>query len=109
MTDILSLVSRLERPRLLMQAARHAARDYRRERALPRLLHEQPLPGSCETLQRLMMMEEMCEEARRRGAGYGAARHVEIMAAILGETCAFARTRLPQANASATSDLRLAM
>lgn len=110
MTDILSVMHRLERPRLLMQAARFAARDYRRNVALGRLLSQRPLPGSCEAARRLLEMESECEDARRRGdCAYAAERHVQIMAAILGEAREIAAKRLPQVNASATSALRLAM
>ena len=38
MQDILSMLSAIHRPRLLMRAARFGAEDYRREVHLPRLL-----------------------------------------------------------------------
>ena len=55
-------------------------------------------------------MERDCDEERRAGsATYSAARHVEIMAALLAEAAEISRARLPQAKASATSSLRLAV
>lgn len=110
MTDILSVLESERRPRLLMDAARIAARDYRRASHLARLLPEQPLPGSCQAFLKLCEMERGHEAARRAGdLTYRPSRHVAVMSALLGEALEIRRRRLPQAKASADSDFRLAV
>ncbi|MCL3883645.1 DUF6477 family protein [Marivita sp. GX14005] len=87
MQDLLTTISKLRRPRLLIRAARIAAQDYRRDARLPRLLGYGMVPRSGPALIKLMEMEaEM--NARRTGgdASYSVAEHVEILSAVMGET-----------------------
>jgi hypothetical protein len=109
-TDILLPLRHMHRPRLLVQAATFALKDYRREPALRRLFGAQPIPGSCQAFLKLLSLEADCDTDRRsRSATYSAARHVDIMIALLGEAAEIGRASLPHAKASAVSDLRLAI
>lgn len=86
MTDILTHMAALRRPRLLIRAARFGLMDYRRSTHLPRHLGIGALPRSEPALKRLMDMEILLESQRKhRDAGYSAARHVEILIAMMGE------------------------
>jgi hypothetical protein len=94
MKDILSSLDALRRPRLLLQAARIGAADYRRSVQLPRQLGTGPLPRSGPALMALMEMEAEMDARRRSGdARYVAARHVEVMIAMLGEARLLRATR----------------
>ncbi|OSP55552.1 DUF6477 family protein [Pseudoruegeria sp. SK021] len=86
MTDVLTLLKSLHRPRLLVRAARFAQSDYRREIVLRRLL-KAPLPaGSNEVVIRLLEIEAYHEETRQLGeARYSALRHIEVLAALMVE------------------------
>ncbi|WP_226621264.1 DUF6477 family protein [Alloyangia pacifica] len=86
MQDLQSRLDGLRRPRLLVRAARHGADDYRRDACLPRLLGT-PYPARHgAALLRLMELETALDHSRRgRAASYAAARHVELLAAIIGE------------------------
>lgn len=86
MKDILSLVSDLRRPRLLIRAARIGAQEYRRDPHLHRILGYGNLPRSGEALMQLLMIEGELDEKRRGGdAGYSVSRHVEVLSAMMGE------------------------
>lgn len=86
MKDILSLVSDLRRPRLLIRAARIAAQEYQRAPHLHRILGYGNLPRSGEALMQLLMIEGELDEMRRGGdAAYSVSRHVEVLSAMMGE------------------------
>ena len=86
MKDILSTISALRRPNLLITAARIGLADYRRTTHLPNCLGMGPLPRSGSALLRLMELEEALNTQRKKHAvGYSAARHVEVLTAIMGE------------------------
>lgn len=86
MQDVLSYLSQLNRPRLLVRAARIGAQDYRRDTHLPRLLGQARLPKSGEALLRLSEIETQLNEKRRADdAGYSIARHIDILIAIVAE------------------------
>lgn len=86
MQDLMSLVRGLSRPRLLVRAARFGVSDYARGRALPRLLRVPAAPAAGPALIHLLALEREAEERRRaRAADYSAARHVELLTAIMGE------------------------
>lgn len=86
MTDIRTELTRLRRPRLLLEAARHGLPAYRRERDLGRLL-DGAAPATAErALPRLLAEETQLEERRRAGdAGYSLTRHLELLIALLAE------------------------
>jgi plasmid stability protein len=111
MTDPLTLLEHLNRPRLLVQAARHARSEYNRSRHLRRIFAADGVPGPAEAALKLMEVEAGLERARReRDASYSAARHIVALAALMHEADILkARRSDAQAKASATSPLRLAM
>lgn len=86
MHDILTMLDALRRPRLLIQAARIGAAEYRRSTHLPRHLGHGGLPRSGPALLRLMEMENELND-RRLGheAAYSATDHVDILIAMMGE------------------------
>ena len=86
MQDILSSVTSLRRPGLLISAARYALTDYRRGPHLRRCLGIGPLPRSGPALICLLELESLINAQRKRhDAAYSAARHVEVLTAIMGE------------------------
>ena len=98
MKDIPSLLSDLKRPRLLIQAARLGAEDYRRETHLPRHLGYGNLPRHGAALMRLMEKEGVMNAERKAGdACYSVAHHVDILIAIMGEAQLLRATRQPGA------------
>ncbi len=86
MQDILSMLSAIHRPRLLMRAARFGAEDYRRDVHLPRLLGYGTLPRYGAALMQLMEMESALN-AQRKGndTGYSLTRHIDVLIAIVAE------------------------
>lgn len=86
MSDPMSVLKALRRPRLLIRAARFGLTDYRRDRDLNRLMHTSQPPSPRQALDRLIEQEERLEEIRRAGdATYSVARHVEILIAMIAE------------------------
>jgi hypothetical protein len=86
MQDLLSMIASLNRPRLLIQAARFGVDSYLRDSALPRLLGGGLLPRSGPAVLRLLELEAGLNDDRRaRGATYSYARHVDVLIALLGE------------------------
>lgn len=86
MNHILTMLDQLRRPRLLIQAARIGAVDYRRDIHLRRHLGPGPLPRSGESLLHLIEREAQINAQRRAGeAGYSVSNHVEVLIAMMGE------------------------
>lgn len=86
MEDILTQVSRLKRPALLVRTARHGLEEYNRVVHLRRLLGGMTLPGPAQALFKLMELEAVCDAQREsRGAEYSVGRHVELMVALMSE------------------------
>lgn len=86
MQDILTMVSRLKRPRSLVNAARFGIDDYRRDRDLPRLLLSDAPPRRGSALAQLMDRETALNEARlERAAHYTIARHIDVLCAVMCE------------------------
>jgi Family of unknown function (DUF6477) len=84
MSDIRMMLANLRRPRLLMHAARFGLGDYRRERDLRRLVDSASSPD--QTVPRLLSVEEKLEATRLAGdASYSAARHIDVLIALLAE------------------------
>ncbi|MBC7132641.1 MAG: hypothetical protein H5U16_05990 [Roseovarius sp.] len=112
MHDIQTRLGQLRRPPLMVRAARIGAAGYDRDRDLARLLGVGVAPPPIVALRHLLSIEAEAEHARRaRAAGYRAARHVEILIAIMGEApClapAPAPASLPRPEASGIAALRL--
>lgn len=86
MTDTLSLLKSLHRPRLLIRAARFGQEDYCRDRDLTRILRISRPPAPLNAVDRLIEQEQELEEIRTTGdAGYSPARHVEVLIALMAE------------------------
>ncbi len=112
MLDAVNAENPPRRPRLLLQAARCGLPAYRRDRDLARILRKaaraaaagagqaaEPAPElgavrppeatdapAPDALAALVAFEAACETHRRAGlAGYSAARHVEVLIALLAE------------------------
>ncbi|WP_095589762.1 DUF6477 family protein [Actibacterium ureilyticum] len=86
MTDTLTLVKALRRPRLLIRAARYGMTDYRRDRDLRRLLRGARLPSPSQALGALIEQEARLEETRQSGdAAYSISRHIELLIAMMAE------------------------
>ena len=86
MTELRSHIARLQRPRLLIRAARLGLPDYRRDRDLRRLIGTLSAPPPPVSVARLLEAEDEVEEVRRTGAtGYNAIRHVDLLIALMAE------------------------
>ena len=85
MQDIMGMLSSLRRPKLLVEAARVGASEYRRERHLGRILGMTPLRSGPAVFS-LFEIETELNDCRVSGeGGYSASRHVEVLAALIGE------------------------
>lgn len=89
------------RPRLLLRTARHGTTEYLRDTDLRRILRlpATPAPGIA-TLRHLMELEEGCEALRTRpphevGNPWRAARHVEVLIALIAEARLLAEAVAP--------------
>ncbi len=86
MQDILGMVQQLRRPRLLVRAARIGAQEYRRDPHLMRVLGQTALPRPGSAMMKLMDLEAALNESRcSDDASYSISRHVEVLAAMMGE------------------------
>lgn len=86
MHDLMTMLSTLRRPRLLIRTARLGAQDYRRDRHLQRLLGYGALPRPAAALMRLMEMERALDDQRRDDdSGYSLPRHLDVLIALMGE------------------------
>ena len=86
MTDLLAILDRLRRPRLLIQAARAGCEDYRRTAHLHRLLGHGDLPRHGEALAQLIEIEDGLNQQRRSGEnGYSLVAHVDVLIAMMAE------------------------
>lgn len=94
MQDIHTMIAQLKRPRLLVRAARFGLDDYDRAQRLPRLLDRAVPPGTGEAILLLMELEAEIDAARRnRSPDYAAARHVDVLIALMGEARALRHMR----------------
>ncbi|KUJ86105.1 hypothetical protein AVO45_03840 [Ruegeria marisrubri] len=94
MQDVMTQLSTLRRPRLLIRAARIGAREYNRDRHLQRLLGygTLPIPGSA--LMKLMDMERQVDDLRREeDAAYSLVRHLDLLIALMGEAQLYQASR----------------
>ncbi len=86
MQDLLTMLTTLSRPRLLIRAARHGQSTYNRDRHLQRILGYGSLPRPAAALLRLIELERDLEEQRcTDDAGYSLPRHVDLLIAMMGE------------------------
>ncbi len=113
MTDILGQLTNLQRPSLLVRAARIAATHYRREHHLRSILGSSHLPRHAVALLRLTEIEsEMNARREIRNANYSVTRHIDVLTAIVVEARLFRSApdddsrNGTQVNASASASLR---
>lgn len=86
MSDPLTVLKALRRPRMLIRAARFGLTDYRRDRDLARLVKSARLPAPSQALDALLEEEQRIEQSRQDGTGtYSIARHVDILIALMAE------------------------
>lgn len=86
MTDVMTLLASLRRPQLLVRAARFGLSDYNRDRDLRRLMRLPATPSPRAAVDGLIAEEARLEEIRKTGeASYSAARHVEVLIALMAE------------------------
>ncbi len=86
MTDLLSLVTELRRPRLLIRAARAGVTGYNRNRDLKRVMRVAEPPAPARALSALIAAEAEIEETRQKGdAAYSFTRHIELLIAMIAE------------------------
>lgn len=110
MTALYPIPTLIHRPRLLVRAARFGLAEYDRDRALRRLFHTLAPPPPARALPMLLEREAEIDAQRKEGAAtYSAARHIEVLVALMGEmrlTSALEET--DQAKASGSEALRRA-
>lgn len=86
MLDVMSRLSALHRPRLLVRTARIGTSTYSRKRDLGRILGYGTLPRPAATILRLMDLEHDINQHRLIGdAGYALTRHIEVLTALIAE------------------------
>ncbi len=86
MQDLVTMMQRLRRPRLLIRAAHLGADEYRRTAHLNRVLGYGQLPRSAPALMRLMEMEHAINEKRESDdASYSLTKHLDVLIAMVGE------------------------
>lgn len=95
MSDLISFVHALRRPRLLIEAAKLGRKDYNRDRVLKRLTRSASVPTPTGAVASLLTVEATLESARMAGdATYNVSRHVEVMIALLAEARLLAKPML---------------
>ena len=86
MIDPQTVLSSLRRPRLLVRAARLGLPEYNRERSLRRIMPGETPPRPGLAFQTLAEHEAAIDRIRREGAAaYSAARHIELLVALIDE------------------------
>lgn len=86
MEDVLTQITRLKRPTLLVRTARHGIEDYNRLIHLRRLLKTDNLPSPGKAVVKLMELETILNDQRvDRRAEYSVARHIELIVALMCE------------------------
>ena len=82
MEDVLTQITRLKRPTLLVRTARYGIEDYNRLIHLRRLLKTDNLPSPGKAVVKLMELETILNDQR---AEYSVARHIELIVALMCE------------------------
>lgn len=93
MKDVLGRLQDIQRPPLLIRAARLGVEHYSRERHLPRLLGGPAPDRSGPALLQLMEREAVLNEERiRDAASYSIAEHLDVLVAMMAEARRLADT-----------------
>ncbi|MQQ07209.1 hypothetical protein GFB49_01955 [Epibacterium sp. SM1979] len=86
MQDLLTRITALKRPRLLMRAARSGQKDYCGVNDLCRILQVTEPPKTTAAMIRLLDLENNLNHHRTSGTpGYTYARHIDVLIALLCE------------------------
>lgn len=86
MEDVLTMISRLKRPTLLVRTARHGLADYNRLIHLRRLLKSEAVPGPAQAIMKLLEAEvELNLQRLSKNPEYSVAKHVETLIALMCE------------------------
>ena len=86
MTNLRDRLSGLQRPKMLISAARHGLMDYCRDRDLRRLMRMSVVPTPSISVARLLSEEAHLETIRCEGdAGYCITRHIDVLIALMAE------------------------
>ena len=86
MRDIQSQIRQLNRPGLLVRAARFGLDEYRRDRDLARLLPDMHQPTTGAALIALLEEERAQNDSRlAQDARYALVRHIDLLTAIMAE------------------------
>lgn len=97
MQDLFGMINALNRPKLLVRAARFGVDEYSRDRHLSRILKQDALPRSGVAILKLLEIEADLEDRRtQKAADYSIARHVEVIIALMGEARVLRATTRPQ-------------
>ena len=108
MCDLISEVNRLRRPRLLIEAAVRGQSAYQRRRDLRRMLRIAIPVDARAALAKLLPLEAALEKRRVTcDKNYSAARHVDIMIALMAEARSL-KAEKPQAATPSSPALRRA-
>lgn len=84
MQDLSNTLSQVERPRLLIAAARRGLALYDRNRDLGPILRTPRAPDR--PADHLLRLEQQLEHDRRAGTGvYSASRHIAVLTALMSE------------------------
>ena len=86
MTDIMTLLSTLRRPGLLLRAARVGAQVYVRSRDQYRATRDARLLSPSQAIMAVVSEEQEENEKRKTGdASYSVTRHIELLIALIAE------------------------
>lgn len=86
MTDLQTRLDALRRPRMLIRAARFGLAEYRRTPALRAQFATAGARTAAQIVALLLSREAELDARRREGdSGYSAARHVELLIALMAE------------------------
>lgn len=86
MQDVLTRVAQLNRPKMLVRAAKSAVKDYRRDIHLTRLLPGKFSKQHSAAIHLLLDLEDQHNDRRiNRAAGYSLADHLDVLIALVGE------------------------
>jgi hypothetical protein len=93
MQDILTRLSGIHRPAILVRAGNIGAQTYRRGPALRRILGRTALSRSAVVLLQLIDIEADLNARRKKtDAGYNLVRHIEVMIALIAEAALMRET-----------------
>ena len=100
MSDPMTVLNSLRRPRLLVRAARLGLPEYNRARSLRRLMPGETPPPPGQAFIQLIDHEAAIDQLRRDGAAsYSVVRHIELLVALIDEA-RLAANRMPRAKAA---------